>query len=120
MFKTGQVANPNGRPKKSAEQRSFELKARFYMADRGIEQIIEMAQGTVKTDRKWALEFLADRGFGRPVQAIDADVNQSGICAGPEQLAGQITALIGPEVGAGAGDGAVRGESASLPGDSVV
>ena len=59
-----------------------------------------------------ALEVFLDRGFGRAIQAIDADITTRGPDPTPESVAAQIAGIVGGETGSGGGVGIVVGEVA--------
>jgi len=108
-YEPGKSGNPKGRPKKTMEQILFEHRCREYLEKFGFEDIVSMAKSAAKADKKWALEVMLDRGFGRPVQAIDADINQSAAGSSPIELIGEIAAIIPQAVGAGEGKDSAGG-----------
>ena len=111
-FLPGNCANPTGRPKKTQAQKDFEEKSRQYLAEFGFEQIKGFATGNDKKAKQWALEVFLDRGFGRAIQAIDADITTRGPDPTPESVAAQIAGIVGGETGSGGGVGIVVGEVA--------
>lgn len=78
LFKPGESGNPNGRPKKTEQQKEFERKCQ-----ESLPEVYQFLSNVFKSgkieDRKWAAEILLDRSCGRPIQAqtIDADINDT-------------------------------------------
>jgi hypothetical protein len=72
QIKPGEVRNPNGRSKVDFEMRAL---ARSY-GPRAVEVLLSIAVDpeAKHTDRIYAANSLLDRGFGRPIQAIEADI----------------------------------------------
>lgn len=54
----------HGRPPKSKERKAFEERCRNFMDTEGLDLVFELAR---RKDR-WALDFLADRGWGRATE----------------------------------------------------
>lgn len=67
-FKKGQSGNPGGRPKRHIGDLSKE--ARRY-ATLALGVLVEIARKGVERNRLAAATALLDRGYGRPVQALD-------------------------------------------------
>jgi hypothetical protein len=93
-YKPGQSGNPNGRPKKSPEQRAVEIDARHYARGFGreaVDRAVELMRGKVEVNLGTeeepkivkarvssstmlsACEFIVDRGYGRPQQSMDVN-----------------------------------------------
>lgn len=72
QIKPGEVRNPNGRSKVDFEMRAL---ARSYGPD-AIQTLVSIALNpeAKDSDRIYASNSLLDRGFGRPIQQIEADV----------------------------------------------
>ena len=67
-FVKGQVANPGGRPRRHIGDLSRE--ARRY-AQLALGTLVKICRNGVERNQLAAARELLDRGFGRPVQAID-------------------------------------------------
>jgi hypothetical protein len=73
-FKKGQVANPNGRPHMLT---AIAPMARKH-SEKAIRTLVEIAEkGTPDSARVSAAVALLDRGFGRPAQSIEMDLQLS-------------------------------------------
>ena len=58
-----------------------------------------MARSGTGRAKQWALEIFLDRGFGRAVQAIDADIITRRSDPTPESVAGEIALAVGEGIG---------------------
>jgi hypothetical protein len=67
-FVKGQVANPGGRPRRHIGDLSRE--ARHY-ARLALDTLVKICKTGVERNKLAAARELLDRGYGRPVQAID-------------------------------------------------
>ena len=92
-FQKGNCANPSGRPKKTQEQKDFEEKCRQYLKEWGFEQIKGLAQGGDRRWKMWALEIMLDRGFGKAVATIDANVNTEGVGSSLAEVASELSRI---------------------------
>lgn len=74
-FKAGQSGNPNGRPKKTAEQIELEAMCRAKTPE-ALETIMTIMQtGENERNRLSAAEYIIDRGWGKATQNIAANVD---------------------------------------------
>src|SRR5579859_3816914 len=102
MWVKGQSGNPNGKSKKHEEIRALCRR----LADEGAERIGHIMKTT--KDNKLALlcwSELANRGYGRPLQQIEATVNVFEQL-GPElaaRIAGTLAAAVASEETAAGG-----------------
>jgi hypothetical protein len=83
-WKPGQSGNPSGRPRKTPVQRDFETLCK-HNADKALAAVLAILQDADSrpADKLRAAEFIADRGFGKPVGrdvlvTLDAD-SKSGL-----------------------------------------
>ncbi len=85
-WKPGQSGNPGGRPKEIAEVRRL---AREYTAE-AIETLAEIMadEKAPESSRIEAANSLLDRGYGRPVQAVDLEVS--------EPISGIVRRIVDP------------------------
>jgi hypothetical protein len=98
----------------------FEIRCRDALSAWGFAAIEEMAKGNIKTDKKWALEIMLDRGFGKPPQNLDVESRTGPIASEPGEIADSIADIIRPEVGAGGGGGGSGGPNTQPGEDKVV
>ena len=74
-FSKGQSANPGGRRKKTAEDIEVQQIARQHGAT-AIDALVKIAtKGKSESARVSAAIALLDRGFGKPTQPVESDVN---------------------------------------------
>jgi hypothetical protein len=89
-FEKGQSGNPGGRPKGLAK--------RIRAETRDGEELVEVMLGVLRDasaarkDRMQAATWLADRGFGKPVQTISAEVDEA------EQRRLELASMPDPEL----------------------
>ena len=75
QFKKGQSGNPGGREKKSEEQKNLEAMCRVKTLDalNVIEAI--MFNGENERNKLTAAQYIIDRGWGKPKQAMELSGN---------------------------------------------
>lgn len=73
-FKPGKSGNPNGRPKKSDEQKRLEELCRD-MTARALDVIVEiMENGDNQRNKLSAAQYVIDRGWGKAKETVDIDL----------------------------------------------
>ena len=118
QFEKGNTAARGKR--KTPEQLLFEHRCREYLEKAGFTDIVAMAKSQVKTDKKWALEVMLDRGFGRAETRIDAEISHQGAASSsPIELAGEITSIVPEAIDGGAGKDSSSGSPVE-PGENQV
>lgn len=115
-FERGKSGNPGGRPLKTEEQRRFENRCRVWADKNAFAKLEKYADSEDKDERKWALQEILNRGFGRPLESLEASHQVEGIRANPDEalsilealIAGSTTQVPRPNLGdaGGAGTGA--------------
>ena len=70
-WKPGESGNPSGKPSKSKEQKDFEESCRKYLNAKGFKIIQKMADSKDMQNKRWALEQLLNRGFGKSTESVD-------------------------------------------------
>lgn len=71
MFVKGKTGNPGGRPKRTAE----ELQRWKAASEKNLAILENIRDNSCKdTDRLRAIEIIEERTYGRPVQAIEASI----------------------------------------------
>ena len=93
-FKPGQSGNPGGKPQKSKEQKDFEANCRKYLNAKGFKIIQKMADSKDMQNKRWALEQLITRGFGRPQEVVDVTTRNEGVQSS-DGLAEALEDIIG-------------------------
>jgi hypothetical protein len=74
-FKKGESGNPGGRPKLPADIREA-FKAR---APEALEVLTRCLQSDDDRVAMMAAQAILDRGYGKPIQAIDANINEGAV-----------------------------------------
>lgn len=72
-FQKGQSGNPNGRPKKSKNLFDAEQACKGLAPD-AFKTLSELLDSDNETIRLKAVQMILDRAYGKPKQAIDADI----------------------------------------------
>jgi hypothetical protein len=80
-WRAGTSGNPGGRTKASVEVAKL-VRAATKDGAELVDLVLAIARGTHETikserSRTWALEWLADRAFGRPVQSIELQMPEA-------------------------------------------
>jgi hypothetical protein len=80
-WKPGASGNPSGRTKAATHVAKLVREATRDGAEI-VETVLAIARGTVATmaserSRTWALEWLADRAFGRPAQSLELSLGEA-------------------------------------------
>ena len=74
-FKNGESGNPGGRPKLPADIREA-FKAR---ASEALEVLTRCLQSDDERIAMAAAQAILDRGYGKPVQQVDANISEGGV-----------------------------------------
>src|SRR5437764_12444772 len=70
-FKPGQSGNPGGRPKRHIGDLSRETRRYAQLA---LSTLVKICRGGLERNRLAAARELLDRGYGRPIQMVDASI----------------------------------------------
>ena len=74
-FKKGSSGNPNGRPKRTAEELDL-IQACKDKTPRALDVMVHiMESGENERNKLTAALAIIERGYGKPVQPVDADVS---------------------------------------------
>lgn len=117
-FQPGQSGNPGGRPK-GLSRRVRELVGNDGRAIAEYMLSVMTDERARTADRMEAAKWLADRGFGRAVQALDIDVHPSSLdindfSTDDLRAIAEILSKYSPEVAELAGEGELRLRSGSV------
>lgn len=101
-FPRGISGNPGGRPRKTEQQIRFEQRCRDWSDLNAYKYLAKHADSHDKSVFMWAIGELLNRGFGKPVEVIDAEIT------GPtgssvEDLARAASELVGERKAEGGG-----------------
>ena len=73
-FKPGKSGNPNGRPKKTEEQKTLENMCRERTTEALATVLVIMGSGENERNKLAAAQFVIERGWGKATQPIEANI----------------------------------------------